>query len=189
MLRSPACDLVSPVTYRRARKSRHALRGLSDGTVRLSGGLRPCDHGHQRGEALHVGDAVDLRVVDPDGPLVGEAAEMLDQYCERDKLVVQLDPPRPADVIELYLCEARRQRVDVALAVDLARLAGVDALDELEILRQRSTGESRDDVPDSGRRTLLQTRLRTRVHPCRATRFRCLDFTRGCAQRCRDRPR
>jgi hypothetical protein len=61
---------------------------------------------------------------------------------------------RPS-VVEL-LCEARRQRVDVAQAVDLARLAGVgvDGLDELVILRERSAGEGRADVPALGRRTL-----------------------------------
>ncbi len=109
----------------------------------------------QRGDALLVGDDVDLRVVDPDGPLVGEAAEVLDQYCERGKLVAQLDPRGPAVVVEFHFCEARRRRV-VAQAVDLARLAGggVDGLDELVILRQRSAGEGRADVPASGRRTL-----------------------------------
>jgi hypothetical protein len=102
--------------------------------------ISPCDHGHQRGDALLVGDAVDPACYGPAGPLVGEAAEVLDQYCERGKLVMQLDPPRPAVVVELHLCEARRQRVDVAQAVDLARLAGVDGLDELVVLRQRSAG-------------------------------------------------
>jgi hypothetical protein len=39
----------------------------------------------------------------PTGRLVGEAAEALDQYCERGKLVVQLDPPGAAFVVELHL--------------------------------------------------------------------------------------
>jgi hypothetical protein len=71
----------------------------------------------------------------------GRSSGRSPRYCERGKLVVQLDRLRPA--------------------VDLARLAGVDGLDELEILRQRSAGENRDDVRS---RTLPQTRLTTRDH-------------------------
>jgi hypothetical protein len=82
------------------------------------------------------------------------------------------DPPRPVVVVELHLCDylgkARRQRVDVAQAVDLARLAGVDGLDQLVTLRQRSAGGAVTTCPPQDVELSPKTRLTTRVHPCRA---------------------
>jgi hypothetical protein len=83
----------------------------SPGAV-LSGRLCPRQQAH---DALLVGDDVDLRVVD--GPLVREAAEMLDQHRERAQLVAQFDVPDHAIMVIFNLAhglgETVRQGSDV----------------------------------------------------------------------------
>jgi hypothetical protein len=75
--------------------------------------------------------------------------DRLVQYCvdhHRTKDLSALADPIPREVM-------LRSPAGDLVSPDLARLAGVDGLEELEILRQRSARESRDDVPASGRGT------------------------------------